>query len=120
MTATELNEIAVVFDAAADLLKPRGAWTQRTSARNRDGQRVFSLSPTASCWCFNGALVRAAGTVRVVIDRHPIRIFLHKNVAPGRSVFWAHWNDIKSRRKGQVIKALRGLAEQAREEAGER
>jgi hypothetical protein len=51
--------IADAFNKAADLIEPKGAWTQYCFARNASGQGTDYRHEEATCWCVLGAVCRA-------------------------------------------------------------
>lgn len=44
---------------ARDLIADPARWTQKSSARDAQGSRVNAFANTATCWCSDGALVKA-------------------------------------------------------------
>lgn len=50
-----------IFDAAATLLTPSGAWIQGTLARDSCGYRINPRHPAAACWCAVGAISKVSG-----------------------------------------------------------
>lgn len=39
-----------------ELLTDESKWTQKAYARDKDGKPTGALSPTAVCWCLDGAI----------------------------------------------------------------
>jgi hypothetical protein len=105
-----MSEVKKVLRRAAKLLEPRGAWTQGEAARNAAGARVEVNAPDAVSFCAFGAICRAspaAGTAGATVALG--RALGALEALPGVGCV-ASWNDKKSRRKGQVIAALRKAA----------
>ena len=50
-----------ILIAARKLIEKPENWTQHAAARNRLGNRIGALEPSACAWCVSGALFRAAG-----------------------------------------------------------
>ncbi len=94
-----------VLNKAADLLEPRGAWTQRCSARDAAGEEINAHSKEAVSFCAFGAINRIAKGV----DYSDAVITLENYLG----TFASTWTDKPSRRKGQVIAALRAAAAEA-------
>lgn len=106
-----------VLDAAADLIKPEGAWTTCGYARTARGALVGPLEEAAVCWCAKGAISRAAG------EHHTHRA-QRLWVTAAKSIVRTHddgvlaqWNDAPERTQAEVVQALRDAAELARKEA---
>lgn len=103
--------VADVLSAAADLIAPEGAWTQRVLARHRNGNPIGPHTPNAACWCSIGALDRSSGSY---CDYVSALRALQKAV--GKEDV-AAWNDHPERTQAQVVAAFRKAAELARAEA---
>lgn len=57
MTAITITlDPAALLDAAAERIRPVGAWAQKASARNKAGESRDPLDPEACSWCATGAL----------------------------------------------------------------
>lgn len=41
----------------SEILSDESKWTKETNAKNAQGQKVDPRSPTATCFCLNGALL---------------------------------------------------------------
>lgn len=101
--------MAEVLDRAADLIEPKGAWTQGVYAcdefgndLNPDGQ--WQPSPTAVCRCMYGAVAEIAQPNG------------YRCVPPSGS--WGlpdtDWNDAPERTQAEVVAKLREAAALAR------
>lgn len=105
-----------VLDAAADLLTSRGAWTQGAASRDATGEPDddISLLSNATCWCAWGAMLAVCGESRIVCSGLPGRAFdfLQRHLKVDHI---PDWNDRPSRTKAQVVSALRGAADLAKE-----
>ena len=97
---------SVVLDAAADLLAPKGAWTQGTYAMDADGGGVSSTDETAVRWCAYGAITRIDQG-----DGHGARVLFLAWL--GEDV--VQWNDAKGQTQRKVVNGLRRAAKFARE-----
>lgn len=87
---------------AADILTPRGAWTQHAFAVDKTGRTVKVTSPEATGFCLAGAVRKAAG------DK-PIETAKALALIDIPTIYL--WNDTPSRRKSQVIALLRKSAQ---------
>lgn len=87
---------------AADILTPRGAWTQGSFATDKAGLAVNVTSPKAKCFCLEGAVRKATGDNAIETAKALSLIDIH-------SIY--DWNDAPSRRKAQVIALLRKAAQ---------
>ena len=59
---TENYTILDTLVAARELLTPRYAWTQWTSATDKSGRACRVNDPDAVAWCLSGAIERVGGT----------------------------------------------------------
>lgn len=48
-----------ILTRARELIADPEHWTKHTLARNPDGKPISPFNPAATCWCAEGALVRA-------------------------------------------------------------
>lgn len=110
------NVIAAKLDEARALIE-RG-WCQKLDAMNTGGTEADPLSESATCFCINGALFRAARNRgdRDYIDLEP---FLECAIgldpsAPYEMSPVIDWNDAPERTQAEVIEAFRKAAELAR------
>ena len=87
---------------AADILTPRGAWTQHVFAADKKGRTVSVKSPKATCFCLVGAVSKATGD-------NPEETAKALALIDIPSIYL--WNDAPSRRKAQVIARLRKAAQ---------
>lgn len=110
MSAVE--NVADVLDAAADLLEPKGAWTQGAFARNADGDftGLSEFRGPAVCWCIMGATEKVTDDPRLAgeADRYVARL------VPGFSI--EDFNDAPERTQAEVVAKLREAAALARQE----
>ena len=99
-----------VLDAAADLIEPEGAWTQRAWARGKTGRSVEPTGKAATCWCM-------AGAVRKVVGPQDSQLWIAgkwlRSANPGFKWF-GPFND--TRTHSEVVAALRKAADLARSE----
>lgn len=101
-----------ILNAAADLIEPDGAWTQRAGARTSDNGFCDTTDPEAVAFCATGAIYRVSRTalgfdyptyckavdaLESQIDRATI----------------ARWNDWPDRTQAEVVEALRKAAAKA-------
>lgn len=101
-----------VFEAAADLIEPEGAWTQGRYAATANGNGAPYDSSIAICWCAEGAILRVARA-----SHHTPVSSLYDFVrrATGQDSL-ARWNDDPNRQQSEVVSALRKAAALARTE----
>jgi len=120
-------EVAEVLEKAAARLSPEGAWTWGMDAKNDRGQFVPPDSRWACAWCITGALAKEAGGCTVY--RWALRLFceiqnLRVAETPSDGAYSgeqeiAAWNDVRGRRKLDVLRALRKAALAARQRGEE-
>lgn len=103
MTDTPLC-VADVLERAADLIEPKGAWTQGELARDIRREPTDPDEPDAACWCLEGALQKVCG-------RHEAYQAVRRVVA--EPSLWG-WNDDPNRTQEEVVAALRRAATLAR------
>ena len=60
MSASDLGRTIEVLRAARGLISTREGWCQNTNARDDAGGAVKWESPSATSFCINGAILRAA------------------------------------------------------------
>lgn len=84
---------------AADLIRPKGAWTVGTYAKDKDGNKITPESPFAVCWCAGGAIDKVAPNPDVAVNAG---IFMERLLDNSLST----WNDTAGRKKQQVIEKL--------------
>jgi hypothetical protein len=105
-----MASVAEILDAAADLIEPEGAWTQKANARDAGGEKVSALGSAATCFCMAGALIRASG------GEYP-KTFVEA-VLPEPSSPYHDWlvafNDAPGRTQAEVVAKLREAAAAAR------
>lgn len=51
-----MSEVVSLLKAARALISDPDKWTQGVFARNKEGSRISSTSPEATCWCASGAV----------------------------------------------------------------
>lgn len=103
-------DAASVLRAAADLIEPKGRWTQGAGARGASGEPVTAMggadSDLAVCWCAWAAMWRANGSIYGPRLRSAER-FLRKVTGCD---FIDDWNDAPERTQAEVVEALRKAA----------
>lgn len=103
-------KISEILDKAADLIEPKGAWTQGESARDDQAVGLMADNPTACSFCMYGAIVRASGG------------YLEGNEVCSRAIRFLgvpsliNWNDRPNRTQAEVVAKLREAAQKAREQ----
>lgn len=95
-----------VLLAAADLIEPEGAWTQRAFARDRHGTALTARSYGAVCWCADGAIIHSAGDEAYL---HGPCLAAVYRIIPD-TLLINHWNDAPDRTQAEVVAALREAA----------
>jgi hypothetical protein len=103
-----------VLAKAADLIEPKGCWTQHILARK--GRKIFATGlgndwKQADCFCVSGALIVASGEDADWVD-NKAREFL-RGVIRSPEI---QWNDTPGRTQAEVVAALRKASELARSE----
>jgi hypothetical protein len=100
--------VADVLERAADLIEPKGRWTQGADARNAAGWKTNGHDDAAVCFCAEGAIIHAAGKN----PKHDAFQAVRRAIgAP-----WIHeWNDAPGRTQPEVVAKLREAAAVARE-----
>jgi len=111
-----MTPLSEIFIAAAEILTREGAWTQKASARDRDGFEVPScLDPRASSFdvlaAIELAIVRSLGRRdnRLFWDAIEFLFDTDKDAL--------RFNDAPGRTQGQVVRLLRQAADCARDPA---
>lgn len=102
-----------ILDKAADLIEPKGAWTQGWFGRDSGGREIHRVAK-AKCFCTIGAMLAAEG--HDGFRRWPDRLaseYLH--LAAGIHHI-PNWNDYPARTQAEVVTALRQAAELARKD----
>lgn len=51
-----------ILKAARELISVPERWTQKESARHKNGNAIDWYDPNASCWCSSGALSKVFGS----------------------------------------------------------
>lgn len=116
-------EVADLLERAAARLAPEGAWTRVMDATNHLGDLVPPDSQQACAWCTTGALSREAGSC--ALYKWALLLFCNTmclkvaeapddGTYPGETEV-ARWNDVRGRRKVDVLRALRKTALAARQ-----
>jgi len=113
--------VADILTAAADLIEPEGAWTQRAYARDRDGEDIEDRSSyyedepefEAVCYCAIGAIMTAAGERPDRVGQDDMGALEVFACFVGEESIHI-WNDNPERTQAEVVAALRAAAEKAR------
>ena len=114
---TRSERMALVLDEAVRVLKPRGAWAKGGLAFDVDHRTVSPSSPNATCWCAIGALMKAQDNLKKEIDTAFAATNLVTAIEHSRKMtLLDSWNDMKSRRKKDVIDLFTRTAEELRKE----
>lgn len=99
----------------SELLAEPSAWTQHTSARNKDGDSVFSFANDAACWCVYGAFVVCYKHISHSDAAAKCRKAYQKASQLGLvSSTWGSfidWQDAPERTHAEVIAALKAVGE---------
>ena len=99
---------------AANLVEPKGAWTQKTFARDSAGDACSSYAEEATSYCAIGALNKASvGAVGEGI----YKAVAHFEEYVGTPI--AIWNDHPKRTQKEVVAFLRGAAKKLEEKKDE-
>ena len=110
--------VADVLNQAAELVE--FGWTKGAYARTAAGDELDLGQKGGICWCTSGAIGEA---VRRLNQRFDEGLFFEATEEFRRALRIRdevpEWNDRASRRKGQVITALRRTAALAREQEGQ-
>lgn len=111
---------SAILSKAADLIKPKGRWTQRQYARREVGGRSVSpVGDLAVCYCAIGAMAAASGIKVNRIENGKLGLMRYLQGAIGQPSVIG-WNDRPERTQAQVVAALRKAAKLAlAEEAGD-
>lgn len=98
---------AELFSRAADLIEPEGCWIQRDYAEV-DGIGDDAWHPRATCWCAEGAIIRAGGLtdVETFWQSRAYEIVANK---VGCTI--VAWNDAPGRTQAEVVSTLRSIAQ---------
>ena len=113
MSALTVSE---TLRAAADLIEPKGAWTQGRYWTDADGA-TYNDNPEGAlpvCWCAIGALgeVGKVDPADLSLRGHKVTDKAYKALVDtiGNSdVVW--WNDSRNRTQSQVVAAFRAAAD---------
>ena len=98
-----------ILIAAADLLDPDGAWTQRELARGPGGQATSPQAEDAVSWCAIGAITRVSRAADIQ-DYRKARARLAETLSREGYKDIAQWNDTRGRIRPQVVRMLRRAA----------
>ena len=107
--ADETQTIPETLNAAADLLTPEGAWTQREYARDALGNRTL-ITLDATCFCVVGAISKVSGLEPVQVERSGANQALLKVINHPDDAGIVYWNDTPGRTQAEVVAALRAAA----------
>lgn len=58
-----------ILREARSLIENPEHWTQRSNARNKNGDVVGPKSTAATCWCINGAVQKVSGNAIVLYTK---------------------------------------------------
>jgi hypothetical protein len=103
-----MKTLADIFDEAADLIEPEGAWTQGYYAMASEDVIRNPVDDDACRFCVVGAIWRAAGD----FERRDVVI---ESIA-GDEGDLIRWNDDPRRTQPEVVAKLREAAAKAREQ----
>jgi hypothetical protein len=109
-----MADVAEILERAADLIEPKGAWTQGYHARDDEGNPVRPGDRAAVCWCMWGAIIARK------TDWHDYEaavdclygILPRPESAAANTM--AAFNDQPGRTQSEVVQALRDAAAKAR------
>lgn len=104
-----LVRLTLLYAAA---LCERG-WTQKYHARNRQGDVVSYSDPSATCWCLDGAVMRAANQI-YYLHAQWLDAMSEQALATTLGITLddlVRWNDAPGRRQAEVVTALRAAAD---------
>jgi hypothetical protein len=89
-----------ILVAARALIEQPKAWTQGKFARGKKGNPVSASSRKATCWCAQGAIMRAqAGSIPAGFRAHDrIRAVIRGSIT--------RWNDAPERTHAEVLAAF--------------
>ena len=59
--AEDIKKGRDILNNVLELFKDRSKWTQGEQARDRLGDRIPPTSPSATCWCIEGAVMKFDG-----------------------------------------------------------
>lgn len=102
--------LAEVFERAADLIEPEGAWCQNYFAKDAFGTDVSSTDERGVCWCVEGAIIHVAGRDNAECALGTLSVFLQTGAI-------LVWNDATERTQAEVVATLRALAERTDHDA---
>lgn len=120
MTALKPSE---VLSKAADLIEPKGAWTQGSFGRTARGDLVHYAHANPVCFCARGALGMASEARGLSDGFPPAELYLHLAITgkkterreqAGAEV--VSFNDDPKRTQPEVVAALRKAADLAKAE----
>ncbi len=97
--AESVNAIQLLEDIRM-LLRPAGAWTQGTSARDERGEPVLSRDSIATCWCLSGAAWKIGGDGMLTTAKTSDRVAGLLGFRDSAAMI--AWNDVEGRRKCEV------------------
>lgn len=106
-----------ILSKAADLIEPKGKWTQGWFAKNADGGSLKVFSQSATCFCAVGAMRRVAGSRGELATAFATFISASKIPEPERNAGAniVQWNDDPARTQSEVVEAFRKAASLAAE-----
>jgi len=93
-----------IFDRAADVIEPDGAWIQGRAAAGADIETIEPRDPRACRWCVLGAILKVMGRKEAGFDAAVITMARHVRGKVHQ------WNDTEGRTQAEVVATLRALA----------
>lgn len=107
---TDLSPVSQILLEARALLSSPSKWTRTSLAKGADKFSVNPYSPFATCWCLDGALIKAFKTLRFPESAYDDAMYvLAREIDPKgglvKSVVW-DWNDDPSRTYEEVVALL--------------
>jgi hypothetical protein len=99
-----MKTLADIFDEAADLIEPEGAWVRHTAGDRR------------TCFCMASAIGVAAGNIDGPNDYFYLARDMVSKVVPESVTPMVDFNDAPGRTQAEVVAKLREAAAKAREQ----
>lgn len=106
------ERVSDVLARAADLIEPKGAWTQHDFAKDKNGEPTGYDAPDAVCWCARGAIAVVSGATTF----HDVeRVWINAGGYLGFDDYTEieSWNDADHCTQAVVVAALRRAAAKA-------
>jgi hypothetical protein len=89
-------------------------WTQGEFARTKTGRKTPPKSPSATCFCASGAVIRATGAAGVAEGLFSQEFRVLRQAVRGNVVIW---NDAPERTQAEVLQAFDRAIELAESQA---